>query len=96
MILFERITIMEEEFIIGVSHNNKKKSWWWWLLKVSFLFHWKSSCRLWNTDVGGGILFLDKQLALWYWEKLVVECILSKSTDWWRPAKTASYKRQKR
>ena len=24
MILFERITIMEEEFIIGVSHNNKK------------------------------------------------------------------------
>ena len=37
--------------------------------------------------------FLDKQLALGYREKSVMECILSKSSGWWERIKIAPYKR---
>ena len=37
--------------------QQKRKCRLWWLFKVSCLFHWQSTCRLWNTGVGGGILF---------------------------------------
>ena len=57
-------------------------------LKVT-LQAWQYRRRWWNP-------LFDKQLALGYCEKLVVERILGQSTDWLGVVEIASYKRLKR
>ena len=42
------------------------------------------------------ILVVEKNECLGYPEKLVVERILNKSTNWWGPVEIASYKKLKR
>ena len=38
--------------VLSYCSQQNRKSWLWYLFKVSCLFHWKSSCRFWNTGVG--------------------------------------------
>ena len=87
--MFEWITNMEEESFTRVFPNRKGDLSYgdcWKYLTYSI----ESQVVVFGVKATVVESFLDKLLALGYWEKSVVEWILSKSSGWWEPVKITS------